>query len=98
MPKQSNHDFTDLNDVACDRLDELLSLFFDDCLDDGFMSLGECTDSYCDNTSRRCEPTLANGETCDFDGQCTSGNCEVTSSGGPFVTRECADPSYCIGT
>ncbi len=35
MPKQSNHDFTDLNDVACDRLDELLSLFFDDCLNDG---------------------------------------------------------------
>ncbi len=70
----------------------------DECLSESFESLGECTDSYCDNGSRTCEATLANGETCSSDPECTSGNCEVTSMGGPFVTRECADPSYCIGT
>lgn len=70
----------------------------DTCLSDSFESLGECTDSYCDTETRQCEPTLSNGEMCDFDDQCASGNCEVTSGGGPFVTRECADPSFCIGS
>jgi hypothetical protein len=41
MFKELNSNFDDFNDKAfgrsddaCDRLDELLSLFFDDCLDD----------------------------------------------------------------
>jgi hypothetical protein len=34
MFKELNSSFDDFNDDACDRLDELLSLFFDDCLDD----------------------------------------------------------------
>ncbi len=70
----------------------------DACLSESFESLGECMGSYCDSDTRQCEPTLANGETCSADPECTSGNCAVTSGGGPFVTRECADPTFCIGS
>lgn len=70
----------------------------DECISESFESLGECVDSYCNNDTRLCAATLANGETCNADGECTSGNCAVTSGGGPFVTRECADPSFCIGS
>jgi hypothetical protein len=34
MSKQSNAILDDLGNEPCDRLDELLSLFFDDCLDE----------------------------------------------------------------
>ena len=69
----------------------------DTCLDDGFQPTGRCVGSYCDQASRTCTATLANGESCFADEECTSGSCAVVG-GGPFVMRECADPTFCVGS
>ena len=69
----------------------------DACLSDSFESLGDCVDSYCDATSRVCTVTEPDGETCDTDEQCTSGNCAVMGTP-PIVSRQCAPETFCIGT
>ena len=69
----------------------------DECVSATFETLGECTDSYCDSDTRLCTATRANGEDCNAGEQCTSGNCEVMGTP-PIVSRECADPTFCIGS
>ena len=61
----------------------------DPCIDDAFVLLGECVDSYCDLFgSQVCEPLGALGEGCTSDSECESDSCDA---------GQCVENTLCSG-